>query len=127
MGFMDEMKIEEVKQQIKLLKRKNALRILKHVPGRAAMIEFEYDANLFGNVVVKGDKYKIFKEAGGFDKLKEEELLEEEDEQMSPSASQPKHKRPEPEPVTPAKSEVKTDGTKEQGGEDTGTPAKREK
>lgn len=100
MGFAEELQSEafkqQVKQQVKLLKRRNGLKVTKHVDGRAAMLEFVYDGEFFGQVVVKGAKYRIFKEIGGFANLDDEELLEAEPDDM---------RTPEPE-----KKEVVADG-----------------
>lgn len=89
-------------QQIKLLKKRNALKIVTHVPGRAAVLEFTYSGNFFGKVVVKGDAYREFKEAGGFNKLTEEEMLEVEEQEETPEM-----KPPEPEPKTEPEPEPK--------------------
>ena len=42
------------------------LTIRKHVDGRAVLVDFRRDDNCFGSIVLKGDDYKLFKQAGGF-------------------------------------------------------------
>lgn len=112
-------------QQIKLLKKRNALKIVTHVPGRAAVLEFTYSGNFFGKVVVKGDAYREFKEAGGFNKLTEEEMLEveeqEETPEMKPPEPGPKAKpeqkpkeKPEPEPDHTPEEKQKEGGNAEE-------------
>jgi hypothetical protein len=80
------------------------LQIVKHVEGRAVQVEFQYDGNFFGMVVLKGDKYRLFKEIGGFKDLTVEEQLEDESEEMQV---------PKPE----VKKEVVVDGKTEQAGQ----------
>jgi len=89
MGIAEEQIMKQlVKQQIKLLKKKRALRVLKHVSGRAAILEFAYSENFFGQVCVKGDVYRQFEAEGGFKDLTEDEMLEEEDEEMKAPVSE---------------------------------------
>lgn len=102
----------QVLQQIRLLQAKGALKILQHVPGRAAMVSFVYADDFFGQVVIKGEKYKMFKEAGGFGgtALKDAVNLEGDDEgndaevsggATPPNAAPPAKPEPKTEAVTP--------------------------
>lgn len=63
---MNHLEKMQIKQQLNLLKRKNAIKVLKHVEGRAVLVQFQYSDELYGQVVLKGEKYRLFKELGGF-------------------------------------------------------------
>jgi len=76
MDIQEKMQLESIKQQIRLLKANNRIKILKHVEGRAALIHFKYDDEMEGNIILKGKKYKMFVDAGGLRDVTVEEVLE---------------------------------------------------
>jgi hypothetical protein len=96
---------QQIKQQIRLLKAKNAIHVEQHVPGRAAVVSFTWSDELQGKVLIKGSMYKSFQEAGGFEDLTTTEAMQIETEITK-----------EQDPVEPVK-EVVTDGTPDKGAE----------
>ena len=76
MDIQGKMQLESIKQQIRLLKANNRIKILKHVEGRAALIHFKYDNEMEGNIILKGTKYKVFVDSGGLKDITVDEVLE---------------------------------------------------
>jgi hypothetical protein len=118
MGFKEKFEQEamrkQVRQQIRLLKAKGALQIKQHVDGRAVLVAFQYDAEMMGEIILKGSKYKMFKDEGGLDAVTDKDRMD-----IDAEMDDEEGKAEEAKEVKPAeqKAEVKTDEQTVKSGE----------